>query len=271
MRIHELLKKAPHADGSRLLAELTGASISEIFLHPEREVDRETEARYVSGVERLNRGEPMQYVLGYAYFYGRQFFVDPRVLIPRFDTEAVFEDVNELRFEGNAKGPKILDLCAGSGCIGISLKLEHPDWDLTLSDVSPDALEVARKNALHLGAEVRFVQSDLFSDVPEVFDVIVSNPPYVSDAVIETLEPCVRDHEPLLALSGGADGLDYYRRILPEAKARLVPGGRLFVEIGDEQEEDVKALFLENGYDEVRGEKDLSGRSRVVHGVLSKE
>ena len=224
---------------------------------------------------------PLAYVLGRTEFMGLPFVIEPGVLVPRQDTETLVEWVLKAETsedmsleahdpEGNA-GPKtLLDMCTGSGCIGLSLA-KLGGFSVTLSDLSLRAIHVSRINrgALDLEEQVEICQGDLFGSLPEgrKFDVIVSNPPYIETAVIEELQEEVRDHEPRMALDGMEDGLFFYRRLAKEAPAWLTPGGTIYLEIGYDQGESVPALLQAAGFVDVTVKKDLAGNDRVVRGV----
>ena len=218
--------------------------------------------KYREGIRRRSEREPLQQILGTAPFMGFDFFVDENVLVPRGDTEVLVEQVQEKADPGLS----CLDLCTGSGCIGISLAALS-GMKVTLSDISEAALAVAYRNASALAPQCSLVQSDLFESIPQQFDLIVSNPPYIRDDVIETLDPEVSAYEPRAALSGGEDGLSFYRRITAEAPEHLNGGGRLYLEIGFDQAEDVSRLLAENGFTEIRVTKDYCGNDRVVSAV----
>lgn len=218
--------------------------------------------KYREGIRRRSEREPLQQILGTAPFMGFEFSVDENVLVPRGDTEVLVETViGDL--QGTAPDLTCLDLCTGSGCIGISLA-KLAGMEVTLSDISEAALAVAYKNASVLAPQCSLVQSDLFENIPQRFDVIVSNPPYIRDDVIETLDPEVRAYEPRTALSGGADGLSFYRRIAADAPAHLRENGRLYLEIGFDQGKDVSRILTENGFTDVKVHKDYCGNDRVV-------
>lgn len=209
---------------------------------------------------------PLQQILGEASFMGLDFKVNEFTLCPRPDTETLVEAVlNEIK----DADVRILDLCTGTGCIGISLLVHGGLKTMTLSDISEEALKVADFNAQKLapGREVEIVKSDLFESIPSdrKFDIIVSNPPYIKDDVIETLEPEVRTFEPRTALSGGTDGLDFYRRIAEKAPsyAPLV-----FLEIGYDQAETVTGLLEKAGYTDIKVFKDYGGNDRVIRGEI---
>ena len=211
-------------------------------------------------------GMPLQYITHTAYFYGRSFYVNENVLIPRRDTEILVE---RALLAERQQPLRVLDLCCGSGCIGITMKLERPADEVTLCDISESAAEIARANAGRLGAGVRVLQGDLFAPLQgERFDLILSNPPYIREEEILTLSKEVRCHEPHLALSGGADGLCFYRRIAKDAKTHLAPGGFLMVEIGQDQAEGVQSIFQSEGYHSIALYRDLENRDRVIQARL---
>lgn len=222
-----------------------------------RELSSQEEARLEARLARRLAGEPVQYVLGSAWLMGLEFLVDARVLIPRQDTEALCEAA--LEFLRGREGARVLDLCTGSGAIGLSIAQLCPGAHLTLADVSAGACEVAARNRDRLGLRADVVCGDLFCPVRgRQFDLICCNPPYIPTADLDGLQREVRQ-EPRIALDGGADGLDFYRRIAGEYRAFLRPGGALMLEIGWDQAEAVRALFA--GGEVVH---DLCGRDRVI-------
>ena len=231
---------------------------------------------FLVNFEKRRRRIPLAHILGRQSFYGLDFYVNENVLIPRADTEClvdlVLEDYAELAKteKGNSLPLRILDLCTGSGCIGIAVAKHLPYQELLLVDLSEKALAVAKKNAeKHLGGNVRFLQSDLLTAVHEKrFSLLLSNPPYIVSKVIPGLEREVSEYEPKMALDGGEDGLLFYRRIAKEAKAVLLPGARLYLEIGYDQGESVKDIFQKEGYEAVEVFPDLSGNPRVVRGIF---
>jgi release factor glutamine methyltransferase len=189
------------------------------------------------------------------------------VLVPRPDTEILVEEV----LKDGASGAKVLDLCTGSGCILLSILKYSSSATGIGADLSEEALQVAKANAQRLEIPAAFYRGDLFGALPEAerrgFDIIVSNPPYIETAEIATLMPEVREHDPYMALDGGADGLDFYRRIIAEAPEHFAAEGRLYLEIGSTQAQAVEALLQERGYTEIRTVKDYAGLDRVVTGV----
>ena len=213
--------------------------------------------------ERRASGEPLQYILGVWEFMGLEFLVSPNVLIPRSDTETLAEAV--LSRKG---GMNLLDICSGSGCIALSIAHYNKNTYALGLDISSDAVELSKKNAKKLGLDnrVKFERADIMSDIPHgVFDVIVSNPPYIRRDVIGTLQAEVRLHEPHLALDGGEDGLDFYRRIIDIAPRLLNENGELFLEIGFDQADDVTAL-MQASFSDISVIKDLCGNDRVARG-----
>ena len=229
-----------------------------------READIETERRLAELVSMRMEGVPVQYLIGTQYFMGFAFQVTPSVLIPRSDTECLCERALEL-LSHKGTAPLVLDLCCGSGCIGISLALLAENARVTCADISAEAIAVTDRNIAANGVSdrVNTLCTDLFSGCG-VYDMIVTNPPYIPTGVIEGLDGKVRDHEPRMALDGGSDGLDFYRRIAREAKDHLAPGGALLLEIGYDQRAAVETLLAEQGYCRIRCEKDYNGNDRVI-------
>lgn len=215
-------------------------------------------------LRRRESREPLSQIIGSRNFMGFEFVVNASVLTPRPETEGLVEEVLKV-----SKEARILDLCTGSGCIAVSVALLGDPEYVCGADISQDALEVAKRNAEMLAKdrEIKFVQSDLFSRIPEQFDIIVSNPPYIKSAEIAGLEPEVKDHEPHIALDGAADGLYFYRKIIEKAPDYLNEGGHLFFEIGYDEAEDVTNLLKERGFTDIEVKKDLAGLDRVICAV----
>ncbi len=258
-------------DARYLLESACGTSMQTLLAAPDRIVSEEEYAAYCDRLEKRERRIPVAYILGEQEFMGLPFVVNEDVLIPEQDTENLVEEaLNEL-----TGGTRILDLCTGSGCILLSLLKYSVDTIGVGADLSEKALCVARENAekLDLTERVTFLQGDLFSALEGTenrkFDLIVSNPPYIPSAVIETLEPEVRDREPRMALDGGGDGLYFYRKIVKEAPRYLAIGGTLMMEIGYDQAEAVSALLKEENYYNIEVLKDYGGNDRVVRAVRS--
>ncbi len=226
------------------------------------EVSESETAKITEMVSKCMNGEPVQYVTGKQYFMGNEFAVTPDVLIPRADTEILAEAVIKY---SKGKRLNILDLCTGSGCIGISAAKAVPEATVCCSDISEAAIEVAKSNIIRNKTEKNTVTlvSDMFEKCG-VYDVIASNPPYIPKKVISTLEKRVKDHEPHSALDGGNDGLDFYRQIALEAGGHLSENGRLFLEIGYDQKESVTKLLDKAGFSDIVCLKDYSGNDRVI-------
>ena len=276
-------------DARLLLEFVCGTDRNTLLAHGDREVTAEQEGVYRELLEKRSARIPLQYLTGVQNFMGLDFAVNRHVLIPRQDTEILVEEaMKELH-----DGMEVLDLCTGSGCILISLLYYSNNCRGVGADVSEEALRVAKENAGRLlgnrrawgdpkmpgrlseplgeetsETQVSFVRGDLFENVDGMFDMIVSNPPYIQSGVIDTLMPEVREHEPRVALDGGGDGLLYYRRILAEVPRYLRRGGMLFFEIGYDQGEAVSRLMEESGFTEIRVIQDYGGLDRVVWGTL---
>ena len=248
--------------------------------------DNQCEA-YFDLIERRASRVPLQHITGRQEFMGLPFEVNEKVLIPRQDTETMVEDALELMKKGTLRGQEytdglkkggdVLDLCCGSGAIGISIAKLAKGAHVTCADLSNEALEVAKRNArLNDCKSVKFTESDMFDAFcgklgKKKFNLIISNPPYIPPSVIEELEPEVRDHEPMMALDGGQDGLDFYRIIAEQAPEHLKKGGVLMLEIGFDQKEAVKGLLQETGrFEKIIGLTDLTGKDRIICAVLSK-
>lgn len=214
---------------------------------------------YLELVDYRSKHFPLQYLLTEEYFCGLRFNVDQNVLIPRADTETLVEKV---LFDNPDKNKTILDICTGSGCIAISLSKLGEYIKVVASDISREALEVASQNADENDINIKLIESNLFDNITDKFDIITCNPPYIRSSVLETLEPEVSVYEPKLALDGGDDGLDIYKEIARYAKDYLNPDGKIYLEIGYDQKDDVKKVFGKYKY--VDCIKDLAGNDRVM-------
>lgn len=250
-------------DARLLLEDICGTDRNYLLIHGEESVTEKQQEDYKESIAKRKKHIPLQQITGYQEFMGLRFRVTPDVLIPRQDTETLVEEV--MRFLHD--GMNILDLCTGSGCILLSLLRYSNDCTGTGSDISKKALEVAKKNAEELSVTASFLESNLFEKIEERYEIIVSNPPYIPTDVIPTLMEEVKDHEPMSALNGDADGLFFYKRITEKAGEHLYPGGMLFFEIGCEQAEDVSGLMEKAGFQEITVCKDLAGLDRVVYGT----
>ena len=246
-------------DAALMLFHVTGLTRQELLFDGDLPLAAECEQRYFYLILERAKHIPLQYLTGEQEFMGLTFQVSPAVLIPRQDTECLVEEVLHV-----CAGKRVLDLCTGSGCIAISVaKLGAPAY-VQATDLSEGALAVAKENALELHADVEFYKGNLYEAVRGRFDIIVSNPPYIASAEIESLMPEVRVHEPRMALDGKEDGLSFYRRIITGAGEYLVPGGRIFFEIGFDQAMAVSELLHENGFQDIHVKKDYAGLDRVV-------
>lgn len=247
-----------------LLSSYLDVNPLELLTILDKEVDSDIEKLYKSSLEALKENKPIQYVIGNVNFYGLKFIVNKNVLIPRFETEEIVEQVVEYAKDLNKDKIKILDLGCGSGAIGLTLKSILKDSEVTLVDISKEALEVAKLNANNLNLDVTFIESDWLSNVGlDKYDIIVSNPPYIRTD--EEIEEIVRNNEPSLALYGGVDGLDCYRKILANVKPYLNDKFLIAFEIGESQKEEIYDIV--NKYlkgIEITCKKDLYGRNRMI-------
>ncbi len=262
-RIYPIAGDCAGVEAEQILGAALEVSRTFLFAYPEKEIEPDVQHKITQITERRAAGEPLQYILGVAPFMGLEFTVRPGVLIPRRDTEILVE--NALPY---CKGKRVLDLCTGSGCIGVSVAcLGQPSF-MALSDISSDALDVARENAKRHAVQPVFYQGDFLKAIPEgvAFDVILSNPPYITSCEMETLPFDVKTYEPTIALEAGKDGLDAYRSILKDVPRVLVQGGYLFFEIGYAQGDAVRTLMEQQGFRDVRVLQDYGGQDRVVFG-----
>jgi release factor glutamine methyltransferase len=264
------LGAGPHPERARLDAEtlllhLVGKNRAWLITYMNDDFAGCTAIRYAGLLERRRKGEPIQYITGETEFYGLPFQVTPDVLIPRPETEHLIERVLELAT--CFQQPRIVDVGTGSGVIAVALAHHLPHAHTTATDISEPALAVARENASRndVAGRLRFLQGDLLASVADqFFDIVVSNPPYVSSSDRESLSLEVRDHEPALALFAGDEGLTIYRRLIPSAFAALAPGGFIALEIGYGQANAVQALLGETGFTDVKLTPDLQSIPRVI-------
>lgn len=282
----DTLNKAGITDArldARLLLEfICHTSQHDLILHGNRQVSAEEQAAYEACIEKRSKHIPLQHITGEQAFMGFDFQVNEHVLIPRQDTEILVEEALKVL----KSGMRVLDMCTGSGCILLSLLALSEGGTGVGVDISGEALKVARENLAGVSEQcgrqlkAEFVESDLFTLFAEdnavenaavQFDVIVSNPPYIASAVIETLEPEVRLYEPMRALDGTADGLYFYKKITAESKAFLKKGGALLFEIGHDQGAAVSELMKESGFTGVTVRQDYAGLDRVVFGFNEEE
>lgn len=251
-------------DARILLEEVCGTDHNTLLCHGDREVSEAEEEQYRKALEQRAVHVPLQHLLGYQDFMGLRFQVNEHVLIPRQDTEILVEEAMRYLHDGM----RILDLCTGSGCILLSLLHYSNDCEGTGVDISKEALQVAALNAELLGIKADFLKSDLYEKVTGKFDLLVSNPPYIERKVIPTLMEEVREYDPYIALDGGEDGLDFYRRIIGGAQDYLKRGGQILMEIGSGQAQAVSELLREAGFKEIDVCRDFAGLDRVVSGRL---
>ena len=249
-----------------------------LFLKAEEEVDSETEEKYMELIEKRASRIPLQHITGVQEFMGHTFKVSPDVLIPRQDTETLVSEAakiiqetprEKLTFMEKLRGAReweILDLCCGSGAIGISLAKIFSNVRVVATDISREAIKLAEENARALRTKVRFIQGDMFAAAGDrKFDMIVTNPPYIKTNMISILQDEIKKHEPLSALDGGRDGLKFYRIITEHAAEHLKEGGFLLMEIGHDQGEDLRKMLKDSGkYTAAEVIRDLPGKDRVV-------
>ena len=265
-------------DAEELYCFLTGIDRVHLFLKANEEVDPETEEKYMELIARRAQRIPLQHITGVQEFMGHTFKVSPDVLIPRQDTETLVLEAGrtiqanpqkKAGFWDKLKGRgdwEVLDLCCGSGAVGISLTKMYSNIKVTATDISEAALKVAEENAENLRTKIKFLQGDMFAPLNgKKFDMIVSNPPYIRTNMISILQEEVKKYEPLSALDGGRDGLDFYRTIVEQAADHLTPEGWLMMEIGHDQGEDLRKMLKDSKkYTPAEVVKDLPGRDRVV-------
>lgn len=265
-QIRQELNNDNFFEAEQIIMSALNMTREKLILNAKREITDKEYAKILKMTSRRKKGEPLQYILGSTEFMSLEFFVGKGVLIPRQDTETFTETVlNMLKYE---KAYKVLDICTGSGCIGISIAYYRENVRVDLIDISDTAVETARKNAAHNDVEERvsIYKCDILKEYPDKkYDIIVSNPPYIESDVIQTLQTEVRDYEPHLALDGGADGLLFYRRIIEIAPKLLNKNGIIAFEIGYNQGEAVSSMM--SAFNNVQVIKDLCGNDRVVTGI----
>lgn len=261
--------ESPRVEAELLLGAILKLDRVRLIVSGQKPLSPDELSAFKKFIQRRRSGEPSAYILGKREFFGREFFVNPSVLIPRPDTEILVEEALERTAHRNLSG-RALDLCTGTGCVALSFALSRRTWQTTGTDISEAALAVARRNAEKCGAVwgVRWIPGDLFDALGETerFELVMANPPYIPRAELEELEPDVKDFEPRSALDGGEDGLDFYPRLLEGARRHLVPGGVLALEVGAGQAGGVQQLFDEFGFTDVRRKKDYGGHERVISG-----
>ena len=271
---------APGLDASLLLAHTLLTRREKLILHYDEPVTENDILKYRGYLSRRINGECTAYILGYREFYGHEFLVNQNVLVPRPDTETLLEAVIDYIDTLKNKNLSVLDLCTGSGALAISLKHEMPFFKITASDISAEAIETAKQNAGRLlcgntagnrtgnivsnaADPINFIQSDLFKNIKEKFDIIMTNPPYVKTGDLDKLSPEVRG-EPVIALDGGEDGLDLIKKITVQTKEHLIPGGVIMLEADARQMKTIYGLLEKNGLKNMKIYKDLAGLDRVI-------
>ena len=263
---------SPRLDVELLLGLVLKLDRVQLIVDADRPLSKDELAAYRALHRRRRAGEPVAYLRGVREFYGRNFRVDARVLVPRPETEILVETALR-RTRALSLSARVLDLCTGSGCVAITLARERPTTRVVAVDLSEGALVVARENATRLGVthQIALLRSDLYAalDPGARFDLITANPPYISELEIPSLPPDVRDFEPRLALAGGEDGLAVVRRVVLGARSFLAPGGVLALEVGAGQAPEVQALFEQGGFTAIERQRDYAGHERVVSGQSS--
>ncbi len=268
MTIEELIvygkTKMNSTHAKMILADILSMNTLELLIRLDEKVSCEKVKLYQEKLEQLKDNKPVQYVIGHVNFYGREFLVNKNVLIPRFETEELVESIVKYVKEQGLETMKILDLGCGSGAIGLTLKRLFPNSEVTLVDISKEALEVAKENAKRQEIKATFIESNWFEKIPlEQYDIIVSNPPYIR--LDEEIEQIVKDNEPAIALYGGKDGLTCYRDILKNIKPYMKKTCFLAFEIGCKQQEKIENIIKENLQNvKIIGKKDLQGRNRMI-------
>lgn len=250
----------PKNKAKRLLAFVLNVPKEFLIINDNKELNKKQEVKYKKCIERLIKGEPIQYIIGKQEFMGIDLIVTNDVLIPQPDTEILVEET--IKVAKQYDKPKILDLCTGSGAIAIAIKKYIPEAEIVASDLSSKALRIANNN--DRTKKIRFILSDLFENINEKFDIIVSNPPYIKTEEIKTLSKEVQN-EPLMALDGGQDGLYFYEKIIKQANSYLNQNSYLCLEIGENQKNEIIKKIQYNGkYTNIQTYKDLGGNDRVI-------
>lgn len=250
----------PNNKAKRLLAFVLNVPKEFLIINDNKELNKKQEVKYKKCIERLIKGEPIQYIIGKQEFMGIDLIVTNDVLIPQPDTEILVEET--IKVAKQYDKPKILDLCTGSGAIAIAIKKCIPEAEIVASDLSSKALRIANNN--DRTKKIRFILSDLFENINEKFDIIVSNPPYIKTEEIKTLSKEVQN-EPLMALDGGQDGLYFYEKIIKQANSYLNQNNYLCLEIGENQKNEIIKKIQYNGkYTNIQTYKDLGGNDRVI-------
>lgn len=276
LETRKILLNSGYPDSARcariLLAEITGKTVEQLVRDYSLYTSDDVRAKVIQCTQRLLQNEPIEYITGYADFCGCRIKVNRNVLIPRPDTELLVQSACDISF-GKISNPRILDLCTGSGCIACALAVKIPSSKIVAVDISNEALDIARNNIQSIGVSSRVtcMQADVLHSPPVgvgYFDIIVSNPPYIESAEISALDASVKDFEPIIALDGGNDGLNYYRSIIKYWKMQLEGGGYIIFEVGENQAKSVCEMLDSAGFSKTETKLDASGTERVVIGRL---
>ncbi|WP_054251897.1 peptide chain release factor N(5)-glutamine methyltransferase [Neofamilia massiliensis] len=261
-KLKDSLYTDPIKESRFILSFLLNKDLSFILINPDYELEEKISEDFTNIIIKRQAGQPLAYLLKTANFYGRDFYVDQRVLIPRWDTENLVEQVLDLA--KTIESPEILEIGAGSGAISITMGLEIPEAKINGVDISDEALEVCNINLeRYKNSKVKFFKSNLYENISGHYDIIISNPPYIKRSDLEDLQREVKN-EPLNALDGGEDGLDFYRDIIKFAKDYLKESAYLVFELGAGQYKDVKNILLANNFSTIGYKKDLQGIIRVI-------
>ena len=264
---------AAQLEAREIVCYVSGKTREEFFRDLPLYASDQVEEKIVELTDRRLQGEPVAYIIGEWEFYGLSLDVSREVLIPRMDTEVLAEEAI-LAARGAGEGCRVLDLCAGSGCVGLAVAANVPECKVVLADISEGALRICRQNVRRCGLQSQVTCLSADAKLPPLpalwdFDVIACNPPYIPTLDILTLDPSVKNYEPHEALDGGEDGLDFYRTIASKWKGALRLGGRLIFEVGMGQSSDVEAILSENGFEDVHTVPDTQGILRVVSGTIN--
>jgi len=258
--LNKYQKEAEYHTVALLLGELLHCPFLTLSLRRDEELSDSLLQNFYHNYARLRNNEPIQYITGKACFYGLEFSVGPEVLIPRPETEGLIE----LALQFIPENAKVLDIGTGSGAIAITIKTLRPDIELTATDISASALKIAKQNADFYNCLISFYQTDLYPTTEDSFDLIISNPPYISPSGYAKLDIRIKNYEPKLALLAEENGLIFYRRILKEAKSKLKPEGFIFLEHGDEQRQNIILLAEISGLETILIKDDLAGYPRYL-------
>lgn len=255
--------ETPFLDAVILLCHARGISKERLFAAYPEDLADDVYSSYMTYIESRLNGQPVSYIRGKKEFYGTEFSVDDRVLVPRPDTEVLVEEAGEI-IKANQNVHSLHDCCTGTGCIAVSLKLLYPEIDISASDISSSALEVFRKNCIEiLGYVLPSVESDLLQNVESSFDIIVANPPYLTTAEVTGMKTSGWP-EPAVALDGGPDGLSIIDRFIAECSSRLKTGGHLLLESASNQTDDIERKLVQFGFQNIIISRDLAGKERVI-------